>query len=1489
MGIKSKILISALALSFLYGGYYWGIPALVDIEHRMPEIEAQISQKTGIVISVAEPELKMGITPSVYVEAGSTQILNSDGTDALFIKNPQLHLKLLPLLFRHVVIDKLSADSVSADFSLGKDSKIRLGDYILPEMPKNNLHFDISGVNVEKYNMTFTDKLRNKDFLYSGHNFILKEFSEHSVDFSAKSELTAGNEISKINIDISSKLPVNKINENHFEVNAEVENLDLDNFSEYAGYFTGNEIQKLGGIININTVTTITDNGHKNIVSDINIDKLAVINKDKFKSIYAANPLVITSNMSTIKNGLRINDIQIKSKDIDVNLNGDIKNLTAKTPNLDTITVNINQSRTEAFIPLLPGERNLSPDVDMYALKQHPFYGDVSGQIKMSGNALTPDIYGEVDVSNGYLEHPIKNAPKGADIKLAFKKDYMTLDVFVPAGKTENVTVNGGVFLYGDKIADLYIKSTPNVDLKTAQVVLNPLHKILKFLIGPVPVMDINGIGNIDLHVKGNRQKPHAFGQFNFRDAKVSFLEIHNMLVENGEGFLKFNDIDTYFENSKGNMHGKPVKITGTCNLYGNLNFNVTATGQDIGDLLKILRTSPMLKDIRSMAAPIKEAKGAVDFNLNLTGEVPDIDNMVFNKNLFAKGSMNLSSVDVIPQGLNTPITKTSGILNFKNTDADMDLTSVIGQSKISVNGSISDDKTDLKISSDKFRASDAFLLLDDKFKLPFRDDFSTIISKFTAQYSGSPDKIDLNKVVVNGKIYSNRGSKSIVQVSDANYSVKNGTIKLSPVKGSFNSVPYNMYFNVERAFSDDRKISGNFKMKGFNFDTLSKLQNEDVVPPNIRKALSDISNMQGTADINAYAKNNSVRAFINPHDISFIYRPARMRLKLNSGTISMNNDTLYLNKLNSYAGEMPLLLDGRISHIYKTPYVDLYVNAKPTQEFFDQFFNNRTLYPIKLKGDMLLSARMSGYIDNIRSKINLNVAENSSLYYMGASIGGADRVVKIYLDSVLTPLKFKINDFKYSNLIQSQNNKSFEMEMLKASGAVRMIDENTVVFENMKLKTENPTDAKIFNIIFRKPFMKQGLFSADLTMNGNIMYPNVRGFLDVTSIDVPFYDSTINDIHVDFTSNDILVHSRGVVLTSDIDFSARMKNDLKPPYILKNVKLELADLNVNNIMRMLRDLELDYQRNNQVVKNARPANSKAPVDVTQFRIEDAKILADAIKVKNISAQDFKAALKLDENMNLSVDEFNFQLANGQVNGKLTYNLLSNLLDMSLGLKDADALIMSEALFDLRGQVYGRMTGNINLTCDGKSQETCTQTLAGEGSFDIKEGKMPKLGSLEYLLKAGNLITGGLRGLSINGIIDLITPLKTGEFEDINGNIVIKDGIIYPINVYSSGKDLNIYLTGDYNILTAIANMKVYGNLSRNMSTVFGKIKNASLNSLLNTLPFMNKTEIDEETRKELEKIPNTTVGSNESRIFAVEVEGNINGDAYVKSFKWVK
>ncbi len=78
----------------------------------------------------------------------------------------------------------------------------------------------------------------------------------------------------------------------------------------------------------------------------------------------------------------------------------------------------------------------------------------------------------------------------------------------------------------------------------------------------------------------------------------------------------------------------------------------------------------------------------------------------------------------------------------------------------------------------------------------------------------------------------------------------------------------------------------------------------------------------------------------------------------------------------------------------------------------------------------------------------------------------------------------------------------------------------------------------------------------------------------------------------------------------------------------------------------------------------------------------------------------------------------------------------------------------------------------------------------------------------------------------------MITPLKTGDFESISGTIKVKDGIANDINIYSKGKDLNMYLAGSYNISSLIADMEIYGSLSKNFSTILGKIGNSSLNRL---------------------------------------------------------
>ena len=83
-----------------------------------------------------------------------------------------------------------------------------------------------------------------------------------------------------------------------------------------------------------------------------------------------------------------------------------------------------------------------------------------------------------------------------------------------------------------------------------------------------------------------------------------------------------------------------------------------------------------MLADVQKLIEPVESGKGAVNFKLNLTGQVKDPKDIVFNKNLFAKGSLELFSNTIKLKGIPVAISQTSGNINFDNLDADLKLNS---------------------------------------------------------------------------------------------------------------------------------------------------------------------------------------------------------------------------------------------------------------------------------------------------------------------------------------------------------------------------------------------------------------------------------------------------------------------------------------------------------------------------------------------------------------------------------------------------------------------------------------------------------------------------------------------------------------------------------------------------------------------------------------------------------------------------------------------
>ena len=131
------------------------------------------------------------------------------------------------------------------------------------------------------------------------------------------------------------------------------------------------------------------------------------------------------------------------------------------------------------------------------------------------------------------------------------------------------------------------IWSTKHVDLATAEEKVVPLHEILNFLIGPVPIMDVKGDGNIDIIVKGNRKNPHVWGLLNFNNVTTNFNEIPDLVLKKAQAVLKFNDQSAEFKTKSGQVNGKPISIAGVCNLYGKFDFDVASSSQELAYLYK--------------------------------------------------------------------------------------------------------------------------------------------------------------------------------------------------------------------------------------------------------------------------------------------------------------------------------------------------------------------------------------------------------------------------------------------------------------------------------------------------------------------------------------------------------------------------------------------------------------------------------------------------------------------------------------------------------------------------------------------------------------------------------------------------------------------------------------------------------------------------------------------------------------------------------------
>lgn len=1306
--LKSLILI--LILVTLYAFYYWGVPFVLNIENKTPLIENYIKKELGMPIEIKNPALKMGLTPSVWLDASYVGIVDKKSVP-LEIVNPKIKVRLLPLIFGKFEVAYLSCDKITADFKKDKASRFFIGDYLILKNANPKISIENSQMEIQQYSIKLKDELENKNILLKGDYFDLKKYnSSQGIAFSTNSKLKINKNYSNIDLDVNLRLPLKKsLNCDDVVFDGTILNLNLADLSPYIKKFSKGEINQLNGILNVTADTKTLDFKTTQINSTLLLDNFLIAGKNLIK---LDGRTKVNSSCNFSKRALKINQFDISSKDINANIKGNINNPSSKNPRLN-LSIAIKKSRIEKIIPLFPNAKPEDIGIDLKAIKKYGFYSDVDGKITVKGPSNKADINGELLIKNAYIIKPLPgNTPK-ANAKISFNGQKCFIDVLVPINNTERLSIKGDMKLFGDRAANLDIKSTQNADLKTTEDLLLPAHEIFGFDLGPLPVMKLAGIGNINLKVKGPKMTPELFGVFNFRNTTGCFNGL-NVLLKNGEGSLYFDKTNAHFITRKASLDNKPIKIEGKCSSTGDLNFNIVTTNQNLNFLLNVLESSPMLSSFQKGMPPMTNVEGKVNLALNLKGKTKSMEDFSIGKTITVSGTIKLLGNSIFFNTLKVPIKNVFGNIKFKNSDAEFDLYSVINKSKFYIKGQ-----------------------------------------------------------------------------------VKNNVLALK-----------------------------------------SRLDN-----------------------------------------LSFIY--SNIPVKIYGGNLEIRNNRLTLYKVNAVMDSMPILIDGFVTDIFKNPNFNVYINSKPTQKFIEKYINKTAIYPLKIKGDIIYSSRIHGTRDSFNAKTEVNLQEDSNIYYMGSTLGDPNNPIRIFLDTNVSKNSIYVNNFQYDELISSQDNKEFISPQLNAKGQINFNNKNFSL-KNFIVRTQNPTDAKIFNLLFKKPIIKQGLFTSNLVINGPLPSPKMLGSLNFTGIDMPILDTTIKDISLDFKNNNIDMKTKGDIFSNNIVLFASLQNSLKPPFVFDDVDIYLGNLDVNEIVKSLNKIQLETDLQGVVPDQK--------FSIGDLIIKKAKIKADSVFVKNIFAKDLTADFSLNEKLQFDLNNFKFIVAEGNVKGDFKYNFLNSKSSLSLHVEKVNANAMAEALFDLPNQIYGSLAGDTTLSCNGRTHKTCMDTLSGKGGFSVTDGKMPKLGSLEYLLKAANLVKGGLMGLTINGLIDLVTPLKTGNFDNINGSFSIDSGIANDIQIFSKGKDLSMFLTGTYNFSTVIADLDIFGRLSKRVSTVLGPVGNTSLNTLFNTIPGLNLDETNKaEFINKLNKIPGFELNDKKYRIFSVKIYGDINGDNYVQSFKWIE
>ena len=1497
-----KIIIKLLLIIAIFEGIYlFAVPAVLNKMAERGVVKSVISKKTNLTSDYDFLRFKTRLIPAISVQAGYFSLSENNAAKIIELKNPEVTIRLLPLLFHRADIKSVTASDINVNLERDKNGVYNI-QKIFTSKTKKKFKVKVKNISilVSSLNLLLMDCNSEKLIKMNGAPFVVNTNSlRHKIFVQYKGNITSNDKlVNDFDIKFTSSFPFKKdIEKNFFKGNIIIYSLDLNLLKPFVSCSIDKNLRQMEGFVDYLQISSEKKDNSENIVINTSFNNLIYDRNGWNNHITANGNNKLDANVNFSGKDIKINSFNYTAESVDINSSGDIK--ICDKPELD-INVKVKKSRAENISNILPP--NLVPRyMTIEKVKRYGVFGDIEADVNVKGKIPQPDITGYVKGRNVHiLDKSLHKLHKGS-VDINFDKRILNMDIIVDMFNNQQAKVSGYVYMFRDGINNVCVKTTDNIDFPLAQKIIVPISKVFNFQLGPIPDMNItSGKGIIDLDIKGSLDLIDINGFSSFDKAKLTynglFGEIHD-----GKGRLDFKKDEITFKSEHAFVKNNPIELNGCVKINSNLDVNIKSPTAKAEDVLEIINKSSLLKDVKTGMAIITKASGLIKLGLNIKSDIvpvpfgqPPLPPEEAFINMKVKGNVFLFSDSAYLQGFYTPIEKIKGIVDFTETDVILnDLEAQSGDSPIKISGRIVNDlqtkipDVDLTVTSKSVNLKDTIKFLTKSYLYPKNyPDLSILYdigSKHDLYFKYKAKSVDfITDCAYASMNFIKDNSSSFIKAKSGKVILEKSDVKIENVIADI--FDGNVYVNG--IIKDVDKINPiyNLTIKSdlLNLAHLNDTSKITLMSVKTKNLFKQFNKYAGYANINVNINKNIMKGQINFNNLMMRHDKTGAPFVFDDFIIHFDNKKIYINDLTAQIAEMPLYGEISISDVFNHPNLKGYFTSKLNDNFIKSYFPPAVANKLSVEGDVNLSSKIAVLNKHIVLSPKLTLNPDSDITFEGVNFGEITEKREFVSDIDILDDSVNVKKLNYIKYISSQNNKTYPMVFASANALLKINNENNIIPHEIYIKTNKNLPARLLNLFLKNQIFTQGSFNCDVKyiMDLKTRTGKIFGSIICHNIDIPLFDTLLKNIKITAKNDIIDLNLFGFMSDGKIQLNSILENKIGKRPIVKSINIYAQNFDNNKFFESLSQAHKAMNTNNNI-KN---------LDLAGLSIENGFLDVKTLTLKNMVANNLTSKFSIDKDGVFKADKINVDLGGGKVNGNLAYNLSNTEFDCNFELNNVDANYAAENLFEAKDQIYGSANGQIILKSKGTTDKEMIKNLSGFVYFEILDGRMPKLGSLEYLLRASNIIKSGITGFTLNSILELLNLVKTGYFSNINGTCNIIDGVANNIEIFSTGENLSLYIHGSYNIDKNLADMEILGKLSKRISTIFGAVGNTSLNTFFKLIPGISLLDFGrKDFIEDVEKIPPFTNGEYDSRTFQAIIKGNINSSDYVQSFKWVK